>query len=170
MTITAPPPLAAEALRGLCGGRVHLPGDPGYDAARVPGTSPSTSGRPPWPCPTTSRRSSRSSGPRPPPASGSPPEQRAQRRPAGRARPRRRGAGPALRDDRGQHRPDARTARVVGGTLWQDVVAAAAPYGLAAMHGSAPDVAVAGYALGGGLSLYGRQHGLAANRSARWRW
>ena len=59
--------------------------------------------------------------------------------------------------------PEARTARVVGGTLWRDVVAAAAPYGLAAMHGSSPDVAVAGYVLGGGLSWYGRQHGLAAN-------
>ncbi|HEY0950367.1 FAD-binding protein, partial [Nocardioides sp.] len=26
----------AEALRGLIGGRVHLPGDAGYDAARLP--------------------------------------------------------------------------------------------------------------------------------------
>jgi hypothetical protein len=26
----------AEQLRGLCGGAVHLPGDPGYDAARTP--------------------------------------------------------------------------------------------------------------------------------------
>lgn len=57
----------------------------------------------------------------------------------------------------------SRTASVVGGTLWGDVVAAAAPYGLTAMHGSAPDVAVAGYALSGGLSFYGRRHGVAAN-------
>ncbi|WP_244931686.1 PIG-L family deacetylase [Nocardioides sp. W7] len=57
----------------------------------------------------------------------------------------------------------SRTASVVGGTLWQDVVAAAAPYGLTALHGSAPDVAVAGYALSGGLSFYGRRHGVAAN-------
>src|SRR5262245_48547373 len=27
---------AGEPLRGLIGGQVHLPGDPGYDAARVP--------------------------------------------------------------------------------------------------------------------------------------
>ena len=27
---------AAHALRGLLGGRVHLAGDPGYDAARLP--------------------------------------------------------------------------------------------------------------------------------------
>ena len=26
----------AENLRGLCGGNVELPGDPGYDAARMP--------------------------------------------------------------------------------------------------------------------------------------
>jgi len=57
----------------------------------------------------------------------------------------------------------ARTASVVGGTLWCDVVAAAAPYGLTALHGSAPDVAVAGYVLSGGLSFYGRRHGVAAN-------
>ncbi|MET7771023.1 FAD-dependent oxidoreductase [Nocardia sp. NPDC005366] len=59
--------------------------------------------------------------------------------------------------------PAARTATVVGGTLWQDVIAAAAPHGLTAPHGSAPDVAVAGYILGGGLSFYGREHGVAAN-------
>jgi len=59
--------------------------------------------------------------------------------------------------------PEARTAKVVGGTLWQDVIGAAAPHGLTALHGSAPDVAVAGYALGGGLSFYGRKHGVAAN-------
>ena len=28
--------LAAASLRGLCGGAVHLPGDPGYDMARSP--------------------------------------------------------------------------------------------------------------------------------------
>lgn len=59
--------------------------------------------------------------------------------------------------------PVARTARVSGGTLWQDVADAAAPHGLAALHGSAGDVAVAGYLLGGGLSFYGRAHGLATS-------
>lgn len=58
--------------------------------------------------------------------------------------------------------PVARTARVLGGTLWSEVIAAAAPHGLTALHGSAGDVAVAGYVLGGGLSFYGRRHGLAA--------
>lgn len=57
----------------------------------------------------------------------------------------------------------ARTARVLGGTLWQDVLHAAGPHGLTALHGSAGDVSVAGYLLGGGLSFYGRRHGLATN-------
>ena len=30
------PALRADSLRGLCDGAVHLPGDPGYDAARLP--------------------------------------------------------------------------------------------------------------------------------------
>ncbi|MGZ4306585.1 MAG: FAD-binding oxidoreductase [Solirubrobacteraceae bacterium] len=59
--------------------------------------------------------------------------------------------------------PVARTARVRAGTLWRDVTAAAADHGLAALQGSAPDVAVAGYTLGGGLSFLSRKYGLAAN-------
>jgi FAD/FMN-containing dehydrogenase len=54
-------------------------------------------------------------------------------------------------------------ARVEGGALWGAVVAAAAPHGLTALHGSAPHVGVTGYTLGGGLSFYGRKHGLAAS-------
>lgn len=57
-----------------------------------------------------------------------------------------------------------RTARVLGGTLWSEVIAAAAPHGLTALHGSAGDVAVTGYILGAGVSFYGRAHGLAAHR------
>ncbi|MGC3955757.1 MAG: FAD-binding oxidoreductase [Propionicimonas sp.] len=59
--------------------------------------------------------------------------------------------------------PHRQQARVLGGTLWQEVIEASAEHGLAALHGSSPDVAVAGYTLGGGLSWYGRQHGLAAH-------
>ena len=59
--------------------------------------------------------------------------------------------------------PAARRARIAGGTLWRDVIAATAPHGLTAQHGSAGDVAVAGYILSGGLSFYGRKHGLAVN-------
>lgn len=59
--------------------------------------------------------------------------------------------------------PERRIARVLGGTLWRDVIAATAPHGLTALHGSTGDVAVAGYVLGGGLSFYGRRHGLATS-------
>lgn len=59
--------------------------------------------------------------------------------------------------------PETRTARVLGGTQWGEVVTAASAHGLTALHGSAPDVGVAGYVLGGGLSFFGRQHGIAAN-------
>jgi hypothetical protein len=39
----------------------------------------------------------------------------------------------------------------------------AAQYGLAALHGSAHDVGVVGYSLGGGVSFLARKHGLAAS-------
>jgi FAD/FMN-containing dehydrogenase len=56
-----------------------------------------------------------------------------------------------------------RIARVGSGVKWADVVPAASELGLAALHGSTPDVSVAGYALGGGVGWYGRKHGLASN-------
>jgi len=57
--------------------------------------------------------------------------------------------------------PEHRTARALGGSLWTDVLDAAAPHGLTALHGSAGDVSVVGYSLSGGISFYGRSHGLA---------
>ena len=60
--------------------------------------------------------------------------------------------------------PARRTARVQAGTVWLEVVEAAARHGLAALAGSSPDVGVVGYTLGGGLSFLGRRYGLAANR------
>jgi len=59
--------------------------------------------------------------------------------------------------------PIARRARIPAGAVWEDVVNAVAPFGLAAPHGSSPNVGVMGYLLGGGLSFYARQHGLANN-------
>ncbi|MDT4893540.1 MAG: hypothetical protein QOE97_2575 [Pseudonocardiales bacterium] len=59
--------------------------------------------------------------------------------------------------------PEARFARVEAGALWMDVTGLAAKHGLAALAGSAADVGVVGYTLGGGLSWLGRSHGLAAN-------
>jgi hypothetical protein len=59
--------------------------------------------------------------------------------------------------------PDARLARVGPGTLWMDVTYPAGEHGLAPLAGSSPDVGVAGYVLGGGISWLGRKYGLAAN-------
>jgi FAD/FMN-containing dehydrogenase len=59
--------------------------------------------------------------------------------------------------------PTGRTARVAAGAVWGDVIDAVAPHGLTAMHGTSPSVGVIGYLLGGGLSFYGRAHGLACN-------
>ncbi|GAA3633770.1 FAD-binding oxidoreductase [Microlunatus ginsengisoli] len=59
--------------------------------------------------------------------------------------------------------PETRTARVEGGAVWLPVVEAAAAHGLAALHGSSPDVGVAGYSLGGGIFMYARQLGMATN-------
>ena len=164
-TPTSPAPIsAAGSLRDLCGGRVHLPGDPGYDGARLA-----------WNLAVDQR-----------PAAVALPRSvdevaevvRAAAAAGLRVAPQSTGHAAA---PLGAQRLDdvvllrlseltgvgvdaaAATARVVGGTLWQDVIAEAGRYGLTALHGSAPDVAVAGYLLGGGLSFYGRKHGLAAN-------
>jgi FAD binding domain-containing protein len=60
--------------------------------------------------------------------------------------------------------PDARTARVEAGVLVLELSEAAGAHGLSSMPGSAPDVGVVGYTLGGGLSWLGRRHGFACNR------
>jgi FAD/FMN-containing dehydrogenase/enamine deaminase RidA (YjgF/YER057c/UK114 family) len=154
----------AESLRGLCGGRVHLPGDPGYDAARTP-----------WNLAVDQR-----------PAAVAVPHTveevgevvRAAAAAGLRVAPQSSGHGAAPLGERDLsgvlllrlHEltgvtidPAAGVARIVGGTLWRDVVEAAAPHGLSVLHGSSPDVAAAGYTLGGGLSFYARAHGLASN-------
>ena len=158
-------PRPATALRGLCGGAVHLPGDPGYDACpdaveRRRRPAAGRRGRCPGPWTTCAT----SCAPRPPPACAWP------RRAPGTAPARSSREGwttswscapsgmAAVSVD-----PVARIARAEGGALWQDVVAAVAPHGLAALHGSSPDVAVAGYSLGGGLGWYARKLGLATN-------
>jgi FAD binding domain/Berberine and berberine like len=58
----------------------------------------------------------------------------------------------------------AATARVGAGALWAELVPKASGSGLGALHGSSPNVGIAGYTLGGGVSFYGRKHGLACNR------
>jgi FAD/FMN-containing dehydrogenase len=63
--------------------------------------------------------------------------------------------------------PDRRVARVGPGARWRDVLAAAAPFGLAPLSGSSPDVGVTGYTLGGGLGWLARAYGLAADSVVR---
>lgn len=160
---TIPVRPAAESLRETRV-EVHLPGDPGYDAARTPwnlavALRPAAVALPRSVSEVVAIvRAAAAAGLRVAPMSTG------------------HGAGPLTDvplDDvvlvRLQHLtgvsvdPAARTARIVGGTLWHDVIAATAPHGLTAAHGSAGDVSAAGYLLGGGLSFYGRRHGVAAN-------
>src|SRR5437763_4420361 len=63
--------------------------------------------------------------------------------------------------------PDRRVARVGPGARWRDVIAAAAPFGLAPLSGTSPDVGVMGYTLGGGFGWLSRLHGLAADSVLR---
>jgi FAD/FMN-containing dehydrogenase len=57
----------------------------------------------------------------------------------------------------------ARSVRVGAGVKWERVAPALSEHGLAALHGSSPDVGVAGYSLGGGMGWLGRRYGLQAN-------
>ena len=155
---------ATHALRGLLDGRVHLPGDPGYDAARVP-----------WNFAVDQR-----------PAAVAFPRTAAEVatvvRVAGesglRVAPQSTGhnAGPlaarGLDDVVVVRTSEMATAvadpargivRVEGGTIWEPAVEAAGAHGRAVLHGSAPDVGIAGYTLGGGIGWYARQLGLASN-------
>lgn len=60
--------------------------------------------------------------------------------------------------------PAARMARVGGGVRWQQVLPRTAPYGLAPLNGTSPNVGVVGYTLGGGVGPLGRSYGYAADR------
>ena len=59
--------------------------------------------------------------------------------------------------------PVAKTARAGAATQWGDVIAAAAPHGLAPLSGTSTTVAVAGYTLGGGMGWLSRKFGLQAD-------
>lgn len=58
---------------------------------------------------------------------------------------------------------ERRVARVGAGVKWGELLAATEPHGLTALAGSSPDPSVVGFTLGGGLSWFGRAHGLAAH-------
>jgi hypothetical protein len=56
-----------------------------------------------------------------------------------------------------------RVARVGAGVKWGELLAATAPHGLTGLAGSSPDPSVTGFSVSGGLSWFGRAHGLAAH-------
>ncbi len=65
--------------------------------------------------------------------------------------------------DRVQVDPARGVARAESGAIWEPLVVAAAAHGLAGLHGSSPDVGIAGYSLGGGIGWYARRLGLSCN-------
>ena len=154
--------LPAESLRGLCGGAVHLAGDPAYDVARVPWNA-AVDQRPAavvYPASAAEVaevvRTARRCGLRvAPQGTGHNPRPLG---PLGDVVLLRTAAMQGVTVD-----PVRRTARVEAGVLWQDAVEAAAEHDLATLHGSSPDVGVVGYSLGGGIGWYARQLGMQAN-------
>ena len=59
--------------------------------------------------------------------------------------------------------PGARRVRVGPGVKWDRVAPRLSAHGLAGLHGSSPDVGIAGYSLGGGMGWLARKHGLQCN-------
>ncbi len=57
----------------------------------------------------------------------------------------------------------SRRVRVGAATKWELVTPRLSDLGLAGLHGSSPDVGIAGYSLGGGIGWLARKHGLQAN-------
>ena len=151
------------ALRDLCGGAVALPGDDGYDAARQ-AFNLTVDQRPAavaYPADAAEVaeviRAARAAGLRvAPQATGH------------NARPLGDLTQTVLVKTSGMSGvaidAERRIARVGAGVLWEDVVDAAAPHGLTALHGSSPNVGVVGYSLGGGMGWLARSHGLQTNR------
>jgi FAD/FMN-containing dehydrogenase len=156
----AAPEAGLASLRKLCGGAVHLPGDPGYDMARSP-----------WNLQIQHH-----------PAAVAYPANtaevadvvRAARHVGLRVVPQGTGHGAAPLDG---HLGDAvllrtaglrdlsidtdrRSARVGAGVLWGDLADAAGRHALVGLHPSSPDVGVVGYSIGGGIGWYARRLGL----------
>jgi FAD/FMN-containing dehydrogenase len=59
--------------------------------------------------------------------------------------------------------PGAQRVRVGAGVKWERVTPQLSEFGLAALHGSSPDVGIAGYSLGGGMGWLARKYGLQTN-------
>ena len=56
-----------------------------------------------------------------------------------------------------------RRVRVGAGVKWDRVAPRLSAHGLAGLHGSSPDVGIAGYSLGGGIGWLSRKHGMQTN-------
>jgi FAD/FMN-containing dehydrogenase len=153
----------AESLRGLCGGAVHLPGDPAYDLARSPWNLqvedyPAAVAYPAFPEEVGDvLRAATAAGLHVAPQGtghGAPPLE-------GRLTDAvllRTSAMTDLHVD-----AERRTVRAGAGVLWGDLAEAAGQHGLATRHPSSPDVGVVGYSLGGGIGWYARRLGLQCN-------
>ena len=59
--------------------------------------------------------------------------------------------------------PAAHRVRVGSGIKWEKIAPQLSDHGLAGLHGSSPDVGVAGYSLGGGMGWLARKYGLQTN-------
>jgi FAD/FMN-containing dehydrogenase len=59
--------------------------------------------------------------------------------------------------------PTAHRVRVGAGVKWEAVAPGLSEFGLAGLHGSSPDVGIAGYSLGGGMGWLARKYGLQTN-------
>src|SRR5688500_3329356 len=59
--------------------------------------------------------------------------------------------------------PASQRVRVGAGVKWDRVVPRLSAHGLAGLHGSSPDVGIAGYSLGGGIGWLARKHGMQTN-------
>jgi FAD/FMN-containing dehydrogenase len=155
--------LRAAGLRGLCGGAVHLPGDPAYDLARVPWNvqvshHPAAVAYPAYPDEVAEvvraaaaaglSVAAQGTGHGAPPLEGRLTD----------AVLLRTSAMTEIHVD-----PERRIARVGAGALWGDLAETAGRHGLAGLHPSSPDVGVVGYSLGGGIGWYARRLGLQCN-------
>jgi FAD/FMN-containing dehydrogenase len=59
--------------------------------------------------------------------------------------------------------PVAHRVRVGAGVKWEKIAPQLSNYGLAGLHGSSPDVGIAGYSLGGGIGWLARKYGMQTN-------
>ncbi len=155
--------LRAASLHGLCGGAVHLPGDPAYDLARTPWNLQVSEHPAAVAYPADAAEVAevvRAAG-----ATGL--AVACQGTGHGAAALQGRLADAVLLRTSAMNEvridPDRRNARVGAGVLWGDLTEAAGHHGLAALHPSSPNVGVVGYSLGGGLSWYARRLGLQCN-------